>query len=187
MDAQNNKFYVNEWSRDQSDVDADGMGDACDSDMDGDLVPNDADNCPRLANADQSDNDLEFEKVATGDNPPNYLAGAQDLRAELLKNGWVASCESQAESPECADLLAARSRGGDACDLDDDNDGVPDDGNLNGSGLDRRCRSDSDTACDDNCPMIPNSSAALMKSFIDAGKFNLDEHLWGQVDVDFDR
>ncbi len=42
---------------DQSDIDGDGMGDACDDDMDGDGVLNDDDNCVDTANADQSDID----------------------------------------------------------------------------------------------------------------------------------
>ena len=42
---------------DQSDIDGDGLGDACDDDIDGDGVPNDSDNCPDNANSDQSDID----------------------------------------------------------------------------------------------------------------------------------
>lgn len=41
----------------QSDVDADGVGDACEPDDDGDGVIDDADNCPLLANPDQLDVD----------------------------------------------------------------------------------------------------------------------------------
>lgn len=42
---------------DQSDLDADGLGDACDPDIDGDGVANDSDNCRSAANADQIDAD----------------------------------------------------------------------------------------------------------------------------------
>ncbi len=47
----------------QSDVDDDGIGDACDdvngNDTDGDGVPNNDDNCPAIANTDQNDTDSD--------------------------------------------------------------------------------------------------------------------------------
>lgn len=42
---------------DQSDIDEDGLGDACDADKDGDGVDNSADNCPATANPSQLDLD----------------------------------------------------------------------------------------------------------------------------------
>lgn len=42
---------------DQSDIDGDGIGDACDDDIDNDSILNDNDNCPENANTDQSDID----------------------------------------------------------------------------------------------------------------------------------
>nr|WP_305884741.1 thrombospondin type 3 repeat-containing protein [Lewinella sp. JB7] len=38
-------------------MDADGMGDACDADVDGDGIDNNLDNCPSTGNPDQADND----------------------------------------------------------------------------------------------------------------------------------
>jgi hypothetical protein len=42
---------------DQADNDADGIGDACDNDDDGDIVNDEIDNCPLVSNPDQSDGD----------------------------------------------------------------------------------------------------------------------------------
>jgi hypothetical protein len=45
----------------QEDVDTDAVGDACDPDVDGDLIPNDFDNCLTTANTDQADIDGDGE------------------------------------------------------------------------------------------------------------------------------
>lgn len=49
----------NVFDPDQSDIDADGIGDACDSDIDDDGIANFADNCDRLGNAGQLDADRD--------------------------------------------------------------------------------------------------------------------------------
>jgi hypothetical protein len=45
------------WDAGQADADGDGEGDACDADRDGDMVADDADNCPETANPMQEDAD----------------------------------------------------------------------------------------------------------------------------------
>lgn len=50
-------FWRSSVSDKQGDLDADGAGDLCDSDVDGDEIDNGADNCPLLPNPDQVDSD----------------------------------------------------------------------------------------------------------------------------------
>jgi MYXO-CTERM domain-containing protein len=46
-------------NKDQLDIDADGQGDACDPDIDGDALANQLDNCPTLPNIEQLDSDRD--------------------------------------------------------------------------------------------------------------------------------
>jgi MYXO-CTERM domain-containing protein len=54
-------------TNDNTDLDGDGQGDACDTDWDGDGVDNDVDNCPRVLNATQNDADSDGLGDACGD------------------------------------------------------------------------------------------------------------------------
>ncbi len=47
------------YNPEQSDIDSDGLGDACDPDIDGDGLANTDDNCPRVANAGQQNSDSD--------------------------------------------------------------------------------------------------------------------------------
>jgi len=98
---------------DQNDTDGDGDGDACDEDLDGDAVANDADNCPQVPNPDQEDVDLN--NVGDACEQDRDLDGVYDH----LDNCLVDANADQQDTD--------RDTVGDACDADDDNDGVLDD------------------------------------------------------------
>lgn len=93
----------------QSDIDGDGLGDACDEDIDGDGVPNETDNCIRTPNNDQQDSDGD----GVGD------ACSQDRDGDGIVND-VDRCP---EVPEDRDGF----EDGDGCpELDNDQDGRED-------------------------------------------------------------
>jgi hypothetical protein len=99
---------------DQTDIDADGSGDACDDDpdSDGDGIPDHVDNCPTVPNPDQEDAD----ENGTGD----LCEPGQDADGDGIPNE-ADNCPA-APNPAQADLDGDGV--GDACDPDIDGDGV---------------------------------------------------------------
>ncbi|KAH8031748.1 hypothetical protein HPB51_020743 [Rhipicephalus microplus] len=127
----------------QEDADADGQGDACDSDADNDGVPNNPDNCPLSANPGQEDTDPDG---------PDYKARLGRISAgDACDNCPLVSNPDQTDSDSDGR--------GDSCDEDADNDGVPnerdncptvrnrDQADTDGDGLGDAC---------DNCPRMSN-------------------------------
>ena len=129
-----------------------------DNDTDGDGVWDGTDNCPLLANPDQTDTDGDsLGDVCDGDDDNDGILDGPD-NCPLIVNA------DQADNDE--DGL------GDVCDPDDDNDGDldtadncpidfnPDQTDTDGDGLGNICDGDDDADGDpdaaDNCPLTPN-------------------------------
>ena len=87
----------------QSDIDHDGLGDACDDDDDNDGVLDADDNCPKVANDDQLDTD--------GDGIPDPVDACIRVpgkpNADPAKNGFYAS--AAAGSPSASTARGCRS------------------------------------------------------------------------------
>ena len=136
---------------DQSDVDNDGIGDACDSlnDSDNDLIPDDVDNCPYDYNPDQADSDndgngdvcdfdWDNDEVPNDyDNCPYIWNWTQD---DSDQDGVGDACDNDADNDDVIDsednCVYTYNPGqadndddgiGDECDGDWDNDGDPND------------------------------------------------------------
>ena len=146
----------------QTDLDLDGLGDACDADIDGDGILNPLDNCPLASNADQADLDLDgLGDACDPDRDGDGIENDEDLCPDVA-------------NPDQADL--DNDGIGDACDPDADGDGLangldncalvanPGQENLDGDSLGDACDPDRDgDGIDDlfdNCPLIFNPDQA---------------------------
>ncbi len=124
----------------QLDTDGDGAGDACDGDLDGDNVPNAADNCQRVANPAQGNADSDATgDVCDADDDNDGTPDGQDscpLKAGTFPAGEP-GCNSDADGDELGDgfdncpSVANPNQAnfdndgyGDVCDIDVDDDGV---------------------------------------------------------------
>lgn len=134
------------------------IGDACDPDRDGDLVDNDADNCPDVRNPDQQDSDGDLiGDLCDGDDDND---GVPDLLDNCISD------ENANQANE--DFYLDGDTDGDMCDHDYDNDGLddrapavivdrcpnlqsPENGDADGDGYADPC---------DNCPNIENPDQA---------------------------
>jgi hypothetical protein len=112
VDAEDNCPQLYQWrTEDWRDTDADGQGDLCDNDLDGDLQPNQLDNCPFVPNYNGIGGNGEDTTETSRGLPADGVGDACDLCPTV-------------SSPDNSDL------DGDGlanpCDQDDDNDAVCD-------------------------------------------------------------
>ncbi len=145
----------------QCDIDADGLGDICDPDMDGDGLSNENDNCPKKANPLQEDSDTGGGDGVgdTCDNCPDTAnAGQADSDGDLVGD----ACDNCPNDANPANTQATDCNGdrdtndpgegiGEQCDIDEDELGDACDPDDDGDGDDDE---------DDNCPKIPNADQA---------------------------
>lgn len=147
-----------------------------DSDEDG--IRDSLDNCPDEANPEQEDNDLDGSGDACDDNDDDdEFADADDdcpLQAGTSTegrvgcadgdgDGWATTADNCPTVPNASQANNDDDNRGDACDIDDDNDGISDSvdacSDVAGSEATRGCPdTDADGVrdSDDNCPEVPN-------------------------------
>ncbi len=145
-------------NQNQEDMDKDGIGDACDSDKDGDGIANGSDNCSGTANPDQLDTDKDgIGEACDSDKDGDGIANGSD------------NCSGTANPDQ---LDTDKDGIGDACDSDKDGDGIangsdncsgtanPDQLDTDKDGIGNVCDSDIDgdgiSNDKDNSPAIHN-------------------------------
>jgi len=116
----------------QSDYDMDGIGDECDDDADGDGIENSSDNCDLVYNPDQANedgdscgdvcDDQKTDPTICIDTDKDGITDADD-NCPTVANGPLAA-ETPGDNQDNTDAKFGDTEGN-ACDDDDDNDGIP--------------------------------------------------------------
>jgi len=152
----------------QEDTDGDNVGDVCDLDDDNDGILDDGDR-----SGDPGDNPCKDGITVNCDDNCIKVHNPNQLYSGGWTDGWTgAACQDwdndkvydpQDNCPKDNNPLQTNTDGdslGDACDPDDDNDGILDDGDTNNVDFDHPCSGGATANCDDNCGKVPNPSQA---------------------------
>ncbi len=172
----------------QTDSDSDNIGDDCDNcpslsnqsqdDADGDEVGDVCDNCSAVYNPGQEDTDgdgdgddcdictdtdgdglgnIGFNNSCPNDNCPDI---ANEFQEDGDSDGVGDICDNCSGSANTDQANNDGDAEGDLCDDDDDNDGILDDGDGDGTVGSNPCIGGGTVNCDDNCQFNPNADQA---------------------------
>lgn len=189
---------------DQANADKDEFGDECDDDIDGDGVPNapvEVDTCPYVPNpvpvdTDEDGLDDACDDDMDGDGILDNIDGKGILGADPCKDGNTFNCDDNCLIVANADQADLNNNGiGNACDPDDDGDGIPDvsdscpltlpadQTDTDGDGIGNTCDSDNDNDgfpdTEDECDFL--AMGPFMT--IDNSKERCDPYINGIVDT----